>query len=365
MIDIGSGRGYLSSQLSLMHGLHVLGVDSSSVNTHSAQTRSKRLQKQWNGLVRNAQAEKESGPTTKKGMKHKTKKRQQQWAGHLTMAEKRKEGLCQPLVLSTLGEPIDLAPVESSSLKTQSIETERDVHSAATAPADVACMDGSKGKYVPITLFVTQQTDLPGLLLEYFNPGSKLTQSTPSDQVSNIDRTLSSKKDAEHLNANTSPLPKPEQLPTMGTSDAVKMKPELLPSMGTSDVVKTKPGDIGDAVKTKPEQLPTVGTSVKMTHSDSGDAVKTTFMLTGLHTCGNLASNMLRLYVHNRHAMVLCNVGCCYHLLDEEFARHPFLKEGKALTRDVMTMIAHVLMSMNQKTICVQNHHCIYFTLAN
>eukprot|EP00064_Thunnus_orientalis_P002221 superscaffoldBa00000155_g2228 len=45
VIDIGSGKGYLSSFLSLQHGLRVYGIDSSSTNTHGAQERNRKLKK--------------------------------------------------------------------------------------------------------------------------------------------------------------------------------------------------------------------------------------------------------------------------------------------------------------------------------
>lgn len=45
MIDVGSGKGYLSSFLSLQYGLHVYAIDSSSSNTHGAQERNRKLKK--------------------------------------------------------------------------------------------------------------------------------------------------------------------------------------------------------------------------------------------------------------------------------------------------------------------------------
>jgi hypothetical protein len=42
VVDVGGGKGYLSSILALHYGLRVLGVDSSQVNTHGA---AKRIQK--------------------------------------------------------------------------------------------------------------------------------------------------------------------------------------------------------------------------------------------------------------------------------------------------------------------------------
>lgn len=41
--------------------------------------------------------------------------------------------------------------------------------------------------------------------------------------------------------------------------------------------------------------------------------------LTGLHTCGNLAPSCLRIYTENEQISAVCNIGCCYHLLSEQF----------------------------------------------
>ncbi|XP_071761807.2 putative methyltransferase-like protein 25 [Centroberyx gerrardi] len=45
VIDVGSGKGYLCSFLSLQYGLRVYGIDSSSTNTHGAQERNRKLKK--------------------------------------------------------------------------------------------------------------------------------------------------------------------------------------------------------------------------------------------------------------------------------------------------------------------------------
>ncbi|KAF5926602.1 hypothetical protein HPG69_001231 [Diceros bicornis minor] len=47
VIDLGSGKGYLSSFLSLKYGLKVYGIDSSSTNTHGAEERNRKLKKHW------------------------------------------------------------------------------------------------------------------------------------------------------------------------------------------------------------------------------------------------------------------------------------------------------------------------------
>nr|CAD7265244.1 unnamed protein product [Timema shepardi] len=45
IVDVGSGKGYLSLVLALHHNLKVLGVDSSQVNTHGAANRTRKMQK--------------------------------------------------------------------------------------------------------------------------------------------------------------------------------------------------------------------------------------------------------------------------------------------------------------------------------
>lgn len=51
LIDIGDGKGYLSSALAMYNGLKVLGVDSSHINTKGAAKRVDKLNKHWTGLT--------------------------------------------------------------------------------------------------------------------------------------------------------------------------------------------------------------------------------------------------------------------------------------------------------------------------
>lgn len=44
------------------------------------------------------------------------------------------------------------------------------------------------------------------------------------------------------------------------------------------------------------------------------------FCLSGLHTCGNLAPSCLRIFSENNQIIGICNIGCCYHLLSEQFS---------------------------------------------
>lgn len=44
--------------------------------------------------------------------------------------------------------------------------------------------------------------------------------------------------------------------------------------------------------------------------------IKHPYLMYSLHACGKLSANMLRMFVSDPNAKVLCNIGCCYHFLD-------------------------------------------------
>lgn len=41
--------------------------------------------------------------------------------------------------------------------------------------------------------------------------------------------------------------------------------------------------------------------------------------MVGLHTCGDLAPNTLRIFIATPEIKAVCSVGCCYHLLSEQY----------------------------------------------
>lgn len=50
------------------------------------------------------------------------------------------------------------------------------------------------------------------------------------------------------------------------------------------------------------------------------DSKSVNICLTGLHTCGNLSATCLRTFHSQKECRILCNVGCCYHLLKEVYS---------------------------------------------
>ncbi|GLG94330.1 Methyltransferase-like protein 25 [Gryllus bimaculatus] len=189
IVDVGSGKGYLSSMLALQHGLRVLGVDSSQINTHGAAKRSEKLQKYWPGLCRRAVEKREHDVAMKRGKHWKSKSHQ-----------------------------TDSFQDNCSTSGDSSLEY---------------CKSTSASLYRQATLYISE--------------------------TSNIE-----------------------------------------------EIVK--------------ERFP--------------DETAYSMALVGLHTCGNLAATCLRLFVQNDTIKALCNVGCCYHLIEEEYCRNPFSQEPITLNSE-------------------------------
>ncbi|XP_065366654.1 probable methyltransferase-like protein 25 [Calliphora vicina] len=56
-----------------------------------------------------------------------------------------------------------------------------------------------------------------------------------------------------------------------------------------------------------------------------------TICLTGLHTCGNLAATCLKLFHSQSNCKLMCNIGCCYHLLKEQYSGPEFFGNKEIL----------------------------------
>lgn len=59
------------------------------------------------------------------------------------------------------------------------------------------------------------------------------------------------------------------------------------------------------------------------------------WLLTGLHTCGDLASMMLRLFTSSPEITCFVNVGCCYHFLTEKDHKEDDITVGFPLSSTV------------------------------
>ncbi|KAH8297246.1 hypothetical protein KR044_008567 [Drosophila immigrans] len=74
--------------------------------------------------------------------------------------------------------------------------------------------------------------------------------------------------------------------------------------------------------------------------------------LTGLHTCGNLATTCLQVFHAQDTCRILCNVGCCYHLLRECYSHQEFF--GNKVLMDQQTEYGFPLSRhLQQQKLCL------------
>ncbi|XP_010608428.1 methyltransferase-like protein 25 isoform X1 [Fukomys damarensis] len=243
VIDLGSGKGYLSSFLSLKYGLTVYGIDSSNTNTHGAQERNRKLKKHWklyhtkskvdvNGLALKM--------TKERKMQNETKYKADTEQVYNSPAKQEKMSTSDFLP-DFSGSVISDIRIQMENLHTQSYEEENLCFLNAFSLIDFLPIDAIK----PIS----------------------------SSHISN----------REMSEANKGRRKMPSQ-----SSESNVYSP--LTSFITAD------SDLRDIIK------------------DLEDC-----LMVGLHTCGDLAPNTLRIFTSKSEIKGVCSVGCCYHLLSEEF----------------------------------------------
>ncbi|KAG8439526.1 hypothetical protein GDO86_005649 [Hymenochirus boettgeri] len=251
VIDLGAGKGYLSSYLSMRYDLEVYGIDSSDSNTDGANKRNRKLKKYWKAYKRNP-----SG--TSKGMK----------------SEQEKDCLlpsylCQEV--NTDREILESKPIVPS-LEGLSISD--------LADDEKNMMSGSNNcqiyQEIHQSVFQIQTLDL--------DRSSCFLDILPSDAVEespfseNIGRCFTEQEKEQR---------KLENLKTKEWNES------RVYSTLTCEV--TTNTDLNDIIGTLEESV-----------------------IVGLHTCGDLAPNTLRIFVTKPEIKAVCSVGCCYHLLTEE-----------------------------------------------
>ncbi|KAM6895738.1 putative methyltransferase-like protein 25 [Xenentodon cancila] len=239
VIDVGSGKGYLSSFLSLRYGLQVYGIDSSSINTHGAQERNRKLKKfsrVYRKRTRAAQTLAEATHSPQEEMVPMKPELNEDW--DVVYADAAGNGSQEEERVSITSSHADPAVERQSELNP---ETEELFLSAMSA--DV--MESTSPR-VPPSLLSAEEKE--------------------RRKRKNLERKSQSRADS--CSAVFSPL--------------------------TSYV--------------------TAETELRELITELEDAV-----MVGLHTCGNLAPSTLRMFVAKPELAAVCSVGCCYHLLSEEF----------------------------------------------
>uniref|UniRef100_A0A8D2AQC6 Methyltransferase like 25 n=1 Tax=Sciurus vulgaris TaxID=55149 RepID=A0A8D2AQC6_SCIVU len=244
VIDLGSGKGYLSSFLSLKYGLKVYGIDSSNTNTHGAKERNRKLKKHW---------------------KH-----------YHTQSR------------------VDVNGVALKMAK------ERNVQNEIKCKADIE--------------------------KSYNNSSTNQEKMTTSDYLPDFSGSVIAniRKEMENLHAQPHGeenlcLENPFSLIDFLPIDAVE--PTSSSQIRNREITEADKERRKMASKSNESNIYSPLTSFITADSELHDIIKDLeeCLMVGLHTCGDLASNTLRIFTSNSEIKGVCSVGCCYHLLSEEF----------------------------------------------
>ncbi|CAH1799394.1 unnamed protein product [Owenia fusiformis] len=364
VIDIGSGKGYLSAQLSLMYNLHVLGIDSSTGNTHGANDRAGKLSKYWNGLVRNATEDATlNGKPVKRGKKYKKRlKKQREFDATVDKAgqtddfditnkintscaitdESNKPLRTENYLLEHQTDVQDQGESMAQSYKDKPDKSHKEVYDKAKT--NIARAKENRTTFIPLTMWIDTDTDLEQLVMDHLS--TKEDNSTAIQSGSphfKNDNAFDDISNCVSPNVKTASSAANDDIPH-AASDDLHAYTNSMPHSTSIDIPHAADNDIPlvaingfpltaiNSVQHAPTKTASnASLSYHIPQSSINDIqhAATDVALTGLHTCGNLATSMLKLFVANQSARTVCNVGCCYHHLDEQFVISPFSKDGE------------------------------------
>ncbi|KAG8578187.1 hypothetical protein GDO81_010415 [Engystomops pustulosus] len=250
VIDLGAGKGYLSSYLSMRYDLKVYGIDSSHTNTDGANERNRKLKKYWKVYKTDAR-------TTSKAKK----------------SDQKTEGLL---------------PKNSC----QDVNADQDI--SRQREGDIRCPRLSN-------LEPCRDDDLSLL-----SDSSKRTSNKESNK-------------ATFDNSSDSPFSFLDILPS-GAVEMPSMSQCVSRVLSEQEKEQRKIENI-KAKKLTESHVYSPLTSYVTADTELHDIITDLeeSMMVGLHTCGDLAPNTLRIFTSKPEIRAVCSVGCCYHFLSEQF----------------------------------------------
>ncbi|XP_056133718.1 methyltransferase-like protein 25 [Lampris incognitus] len=263
VIDVGSGKGYLCSFLSMQHGLQVYGIDSSSTNTHGAHERNRKLKKFSRAYQKRSKAARNQKTATETAQDEFTEiksGKEKSDDNDLYIAEEGERQVFQVQSNTAAGEKA--TQKDERELEAPSLSLTEEVDGAANK-----ILDSNKADSKSEALFLSVLS---------VDAIESTTQRAPPSKLSFEERERRKRENLERKARNRP------------SSDAVLFSP--LTSYVTAE------------------------TELRELISELVDAV-----MVGLHTCGDLASSTLRMFVAKPELAAVCSVGCCYHLLSEEY----------------------------------------------
>ncbi|NXG14271.1 MET25 protein, partial [Grallaria varia] len=256
VIDIGSGKGYLSSFLSMQYHLKVYGIDSSNSNTSGAHERNRKLKKHWRAYQSRGRAN----------------------------------------LKSQSSEKANDRPVESE-IKCKTINEE--------------CLNNTN----------SIQRSQDQVIMQDLVPSCEFTEMATSETRTEAEADLVAQTQSHVSKLSEEVLAMLNVLP----ADAVEVFSSSHCNLGElceEEKVKRKMTSLKTKTRKSSESnLYIPLTSCITAETELSDIITDLedCMIVGLHTCGDLAANTLRIFTAKPEIKAVCSVGCCYHLLSEEF----------------------------------------------
>ncbi|NXG01599.1 MET25 protein, partial [Sakesphorus luctuosus] len=255
VIDIGSGKGYLSSFLSMQYNLKVYGIDSSDSNTSGAHERNRKLKKHWRAYQSRGRAN----------------------------------------LKSRSSEKADDRPVES----------------------EIECKAISEELLNNTNSLQSQDQ----VIMQDLVPSCGFTEMATSNTRTETEAGLVAQTQSHESKLSEEVLPILNVLP----EDAVEVFASSQCNWGElceEEKVQRKMTSLKSKERKSSESnLYFALTSCITAETELSDIITDLedCMMVGLHTCGDLAANTLRIFTAKPEIKAVCSVGCCYHLLSEQF----------------------------------------------
>lgn len=291
VVDLGSGKGYLSIHLALHSGLPVVGIDSQPNNTSGAKRRAEKLGTQLHYLVKNEI--KKQTQNERKGESNWSRSKSE-----CTCAIKEGTVLADSQMDKASGLPV-LSESDTACV-IQGIDHRNKAHLSPDALLDKNCLEVTKDyRTVP-----DEKCQVSHTLSE-----SHCRESYPTFKDKN--KTLSS------------------ETPSRTNLD---QNMHSLTILGAKSNEETRSGKhvaltmcVGQ--DTRLTDIAYEAASIIFPHKEPENL---RLLLTGLHTCGGLGSSVVRLFVNDSAVAGVCAVGCCYQLMQEKFSDDCLSKEMSA-----------------------------------
>ena len=321
----------------MQYGLKVVGVDSSLSNTQNAVKRNEKLLKAWNGLV-------------KKSCGEKLKMSNSQSDKEIMLGNSNLDS-CSKCPCSLSGS-IGKNDKDSGGLEQKSdIDNKQDLYfnkqknnftdNGQILPSCSKCETDHKDSRISVDSSILLSSECCDMDTTY-DPivFSKCEQHHHKNAlVRNIsrDENYCEKKQSSDLPANGG-ITSCEQSQSANSNS-------FLPVTGFVDQSFVASGELKrlfDELLYSPE---------------NSSAVSNGLFLVGLHTCGDLVPMALRIFVNEPLVKLICVVGCCYHLVSQQFGKNSPLQFTVKLTICLVTII----ISSNLEYFHFQLPYCLQF----